>query len=442
MLELENAREKRPWGAAAIWCAVLAAIFFSTYGWANWLTEQRTDVGVYVLPWERNLPFLAWTIVPYWSIDLLYGLSLFLCASRAELSRHVRRLLMAQAVCMVGFLLFPLRFSFERPASEGLFGVMFDALMGFDRPYNQAPSLHICLLVVLWQHYARHVDGKVGRTLLHIWFGLIGVSVLTTYQHHFVDLVTGAWAGMLCLFAVDGNGARWRWGKWREDHRRSRLASCYALGSLFCWAVASLVAPTFLVWLLVWSGATLMLIACVYLFGEGAHFGKRDGRLPWWSWGLFAPYFVGARINAWLWGRRIPSQAHVHAEVYLGRLPVFAPWGTHQAHRIVDLCAELAPRGLRCGVDSVPMLDLVVPDIEQLHQAADAIEQARRAGPVLVCCALGVSRSACAVLAWLMKHCGLPIREAQAVLASARPQVVIHDGALARLEQFATKGRA
>jgi membrane-associated phospholipid phosphatase len=40
---------------------------------------------------------------------------------------------------------------------------------------------------------------KRWRWLVHIWAFLIGVSVLTAYQHHFVDVPTGALLGVACL---------------------------------------------------------------------------------------------------------------------------------------------------------------------------------------------------------------------------------------------------
>ena len=74
----------------------------------------RAEVGSVVFDWERGIPFLPWTIVPYWSIDAFYGLSLLVCTSKAELDNHARRLLTAQIVAVTCFILFPLRFTFER----------------------------------------------------------------------------------------------------------------------------------------------------------------------------------------------------------------------------------------------------------------------------------------------------------------------------------------
>jgi hypothetical protein len=42
-------------------------------------------------------------------------------------------------------------------------GALFTLLMGFDKPYNQAPSLHIGLLVVLWAVYAQQLRGTLAR---------------------------------------------------------------------------------------------------------------------------------------------------------------------------------------------------------------------------------------------------------------------------------------
>ena len=88
--------KSRPWGLAMLALAALAPFFFLSYNFANWLTSRRADVPSLVFGWEHQIPFLAWTIVPYWSLDLLYALSLFLCRTGRELRIHVFRLISAQ----------------------------------------------------------------------------------------------------------------------------------------------------------------------------------------------------------------------------------------------------------------------------------------------------------------------------------------------------------
>src|SRR5882672_4473267 len=102
----------RPWKRALAWLAFLGPFFFASYGFANWLASRRPDVGSVVFDWEHSIPFAAWTIVPYWSIDFLYALSLFVCTSRRELDVHALRLFAAQVICIAFFLAFPLTFTF------------------------------------------------------------------------------------------------------------------------------------------------------------------------------------------------------------------------------------------------------------------------------------------------------------------------------------------
>lgn len=188
----------RPWPCVAITSAAYAAL----YALSNLLTSQRADVGEGVFAWERAIPFVEWSIVPYLSICGFFLLSFFVDRDRDDggehLRRHVFRLFFVLFVSLLCYAAFPLRFTFERPPTSGMTGMMFDLLAHCDMPYNRAPSLHIGVLVLLWARFAPRVSGRCALAL-HAWFALIAVSVLTTYQHHLLDVPAGAALGVLAL---------------------------------------------------------------------------------------------------------------------------------------------------------------------------------------------------------------------------------------------------
>lgn len=434
-----TAREPGLFKPALLWLLLLAPLFFTTYGFATWVTAQRSDVPSLVFAWESHMPFWAWTIVPYWSIDLLYGFSLLLPNSRAELKRHALRLLSAQAIAVSCFLLWPLRFTFQRPELDGVFGWLFDVLTGFDKPFNQAPSLHIALLVVLWVCFARHTQG-LWRWLVHGWFALIGVSVLTTYQHHFVDVPTGALAGWLCvwLWPLDRPSPLARLRLSAAPQRR-RLAVRYALGAALFGALAGLLGGWGL-WL-IWPAVALLLVALNYaaLGAEGFQKGA-DGNLSAAVRWLLAPYLAAVWINSRLWTRAHPQPDEVVDGVWLGRIPTPAELEASPFSAVLDLCAEASLPARGVAYCSVPVLDLTPPSVEQCLSAAQAVDRLRHQGPLLVCCALGYSRSATAVAAWLLfSGRAVSVEAALIQLQRARPQVVLHAAHRQVLAQFAAQ---
>lgn len=419
----------RPWRRAAAWLALLAPFFYLTYGSANWIASQRADVPAIVFDWERAIPFIDWTIIPYWSINAFYGLSLFVCSSKDELDRHVRRLLTAQVVAVICFILFPLRFTFTQPPTHGVSGFLFATLTSFDQPFNQAPSLHIALLVILWELYARHVP-RWSLSLLHPWFLLIGVSVLTTYQHHFFDIPTGALLGFLCLWLWPDRGpSPLAVIEVTADRRRRVLAARYATGALMIGAPALWIGGWGL-WLL-WPALALAMVAGNYAFLGAAGFQKGpDGRMSLAARVLLAPYLAGAWVNSRAWTRREQACVEVAPAVALGRMPGHQTAAAFAA--VVDLCAELPRLREHAGWRAFPVLDLTRPEPQLLRAAAVAIEDARAGGGgVLVCCALGYSRSAAALATWLVAYGhAADASTAVARIRRTRPRIVLDAEAL------------
>ena len=434
---LSRAASGAVWQRGLLWLLLLGPFFFASYGAVNHFTAARPAVPSIVFGWEHHLPFWPWTIVPYWSIDLFYAASLLLCRTRLELARHARRLLTAQLLCIAGFLLAPLRFSTPRPHVDGPFGALFDALAGFDLPFNQAPSLHIVLLLILWDFYRRRVHGAA-KVAVHAWSALVGLSVLTTWQHHFIDIPTGLLVGAFCLWLWPLEGER-PTGSWSDSPKRRRLAMIYTMAAVVVAIAASIDRWT---WWLYWPAASLALVAacCAALGADGLQ-KRASGRHSLGSRLLLWPYRVGAWLNARAWTRGLPSSVAIgDGRVWLGRAPL--PWERDHGRfpQIVDVAGELALH--RGGVRSIAWLDLVVPSPQQMLHAARAVEAATARGPVLVCCALGFSRSAAVVAAWLCLHDPrLEVDDAVRAIRAARPQVVLKREWLDAIAQAVATGR-
>ena len=425
------------WKPGLLSLMLLGPFFFLSYGFANRWAAAQADVPSIVFGWERHIPFVPWTILPYWSIDPFYGLSLLICGTRQELARHLRRLLTAQVLCIAGFLLYPLRFSLPRPHVAGWEGQLFEALARFDLPYNQAPSLHIALALILWDFYRRRVHGAA-KTVVHVWSALIAVSVLTTYQHHFIDIPTGLLAGALCLWLwpLEGETPKWQW---TDTPARRRLALIYGCGAIALAMLAGLGRPA---WWLYWPAFSLALVGLCYAgFGPGGFQKRIDGRHQVASRLLFAPYQLAAWLNARHWTRGMPSSVAITERVWLGRLPL--PWEADHARfgQIIDLTAELSLR--HRGSHVHPWLDLVDPTPADLLVAAQSVQRAAAVAPALVCCALGFSRSPAVVATWLCLYAGEPtVDHAVRLLRRANPRIVLSASMLLTIEQAVTLGRA
>ncbi|MBL8882768.1 MAG: phosphatase PAP2/dual specificity phosphatase family protein [Hyphomicrobium sp.] len=423
---------KRPWTEALLWLSFLGPLFFATYLGSLEIVSWREHVPVVVFDWELHIPFLAWTIVPYWSIDALYAIALFLPPSREDLRTLAFRLLTAQLIATAIFLIAPLRLTSVIPADTGAFAFFYGALGEvITKPFNMAPSLHIALLVILWMAYVKYLPRR-WHWAVNIWAVLIGASVMTAFQHHFFDVPTGALLGLFCI---------WLWPdaapspvtQFSPSHDRHciRLATLYGVGALLCFAVGTLVWGTGL-WLW-WPAVSLAFVSYAYAGGGAATFQKSTyGHQSLAVRLLLWPYRLGALINSRAWTQALESRIEIAANVWLGRIPSQPASGLS----VIDLTAEfIRPAGAGMW-RSVPALDLVTVPPHLLREAAREIEYARtKHPPVLVCCALGFSRSAAAVAAWLVAT-GRANNGADAVvmIRRARPQIRISAEQLAAID--------
>lgn len=429
MIRRISPARKKLWARSLLWLAFLAPFFFLTYGQVNIHTATLPEVGAIVFAWEKHIPFWPWTIVPYWSIDFFYGLSLFLCTTPRELTVHGLRLVTASLAACIGFLLFPLRFSFTRPVSDGMFGWLFQQLELFDLPFNQAPSLHIILLWLLWLRFYAHLPRR-WHWLLHSWSVLIGLSVLTTWQHHFIDIITGFAVGVVISYLLPVY-FQWHW-QYRADLHRRALAIRYCFGSIVCIAAACLLQGYG--WLLLWPGFALLMVALAYLgLGTSIFQKNRQGCISISARIVLMPYQLGAWLSFLYFRRKASAMSEITPGLYLGSFPLQKSAGL----AVLDMTCEW-PRSRQTrhvAYVACPRLDLVAPDITEIEESVHALSALPQ--PVLIHCALGLSRSAIVMIAWLVKQQhAKSLAQAITIVQQARPEIVIHRGHMAALQQW------
>ena len=429
--------------------ALTGALFYTGYGLSNHYAASLAYVPEVAFAWERGIPFWEWTILPYWSLNLMYAAAFFLCRDAGEQNRYVARLVSAQIIATTCFILFPLHFGWPKPPTDGLWGVMFDSLVAFDLPYNQSPSLHIALSIIVGAFYWTRFP-KIRLPIL-LWQSLIALSVLTTYQHHFIDVPTGALLGWLVLWAIPQHGvspfrrpfgtqgrlktseasfceAKTSEASFREAKtspetrsREIKIAMLYLAGAVLS-ALPSLFGGAWL-WML-WVSVSLLVVAFAYLTGNAAVFQKQaDGRLSAAATILLLPYLAGVRLNMAYWLRGKAKTVRVRDDVWIGSISGISD----DLPAVLDVCAEYPRTRYRGAYRTLPLLDMVAPSENDLVQAALLLEALRRQhGKVLTCCALGYGRSASVVLTWLLVYGGCrDLAQATAELKQARPQMVL-----------------
>lgn len=351
---------------------VVAAIFYASYGATNALASARANVPEIYFAWERALPFWAWSIVPYWSLNLLYALGFFLCRDAGELARYVTQLLAAQVIATLFFIAFPLQMSWGKPAVSGLSGFLFSSLAAFDLPFNQAPSLHIILCVVVGAFYLRKARSVWLKVALVAWFALIGLSVLTTYQHHFIDIPTGLAAGYLVLLIRPLDGAPFSFAMAREAARYKWAALYLGLAflTLFAAILGAKIWGAWMLWLS-WASLSFALVACGYaFFGAGVFAKNEQGRHAAAAKALLFPYLCVARLNAlfWLRGRRLSDE--ILPGLYLGSVKEAGKF-----YAVLDCAAEFERPGGAQIYASLPMLDMIMPGANELKRGANELER-------------------------------------------------------------------
>ena len=413
--------------------AGLSVLFLIVYGGCNWITAHRANVGTFYFEWEHKIPFVPFFILPYMSIDLFFVVAPFLCRTDRELSVLAKRIATAIIIAGICFLLFPLRFAFLRPHTDGWLGVLFDWFRGMDAPHNLLPSLHAAFTLILCEIYFRYTRGLV-RVAVMTWFVLIALSTVLTYQHHLIDIVGGFVLAGYCFYLF------------RERTLALPVVANRRIGSYYAAGAAVLLVMSAILWpwgvLLLWPAIALGIVSVAY-FGAGPIvFQKTDGKLPWSTRFVLAPCLIGQYLSLLYYRKRCRAWDKITPEIWIGgKLSSRAAKEAlcSGVVSVLDLSAEFseAEPFREINYRNIPVLDLTSPTHEQLVEMSEYIGNQCRNGVVYVHCKIGYSRSAAAVAAYLMLSGKAKTTEgAFAMIRRVRPSIVIRPEVLSALSEF------
>lgn len=430
---------------AATTSVLLSLLFIVVYGSTNWFTAQRAeaDVGAWYFAWELTaLPYVPLLIVPYMSMDLFFFMAAFLCRSERELRVFARRVVFSILSAAAFFLLMPLKLAWPaRPGLDGWFGAFVEqsctAPFLMEYPHNLFPALHITLCLIVADVYARHTRGAL-RIIACIWFALIAISTVLTWQHHLVDVAGGAVLAVVACYLF-------RESPWRLPVVADvPIACCYAVGAALFLALVPAAWPWSL--LLLWPALGLGLLAAAYLgLGPGIY-RKEAGRVPLSARLLLAPLLQGHYGSLAYYRRRCRAWDELVPGVLIGRLLTEAEAVAviHQGvTAVLDLTSEFSETSLLRArtYRNVPILDVTAPTQEQLCEAVTFILEEAEKGIVYVHCKIGYARSAAVAAAYLLASRATTVEEAVRQVRHARPQIIIHAKTLESLHTFAGRDR-
>lgn len=411
----EAPAEPYPWRRSLAWLLAFMALLLATSALAEFIAAGRAAAsGAYA--WETRLPHFGWSLFPYAGLDLLCALSFLFWRTRGEADCHALRLTSLLLLSLLAFALFP-PMPFPAGAAPGF---PFDLLIALDQPFRRLPAFHSGLIVVLCASCARLLGAR-HRRAVHVAALVAAALLLTSRQHHFIDLPSGALLGAFCLWLwPDGEPSPLSRPHLTASPERRRLARRCLFAAGVCLLAAAF--GGFALWLL-WPAVALAVAALNYAVAGPHGFQKNDGRLSDGAILLLFPYLLAVWLGSRLRGGLVRHPEQIADGVWLGRLPGTAgpPFAA-----VLDLSAELPVPAAGWRYVHLAWLAGVPPSREQLTTAAYQIARLRRKGPVLVCSNDGRAHAVCAVAAWLLATGrAASADEALARIAARRPAATL-----------------
>ena len=263
-----------------------------------------------------------------------------------------------------------------------------------------------------------------------IWLILLGISTLTTYQHHSIDLITGSILAHLCfiLFPYRKNDFL---------YRNDQVANVYFLSG-WIMILAALLLNEFSgkFWLLLlWPALMSLWVGFQYQKNNICFLKDRKGNISWIKKVFYAPYLFIYWIF-WKFFRKNKIPVEILPGIYISSRPdaeVLHNFGITDIHSVYDLSAEMEEiQALKKQsiYHSVPFLDIGYLEISTVKKLITDITksytQLSENRKILIHCTMGFTRSSVIGILMMKNILSLPLEEALNTMKTINKDMVIH----------------
>lgn len=392
---------------------LLCSLVFSVvYNGATFYASNLENVPSFTFDFEKYIPFIGWTIIPYMTSGLFFITVFFFCKSLEELKILTKRILFIIIFAGICFVLFPLKYSFPKPIVDQYFlKIPFQFLKTFDSPFNQAPSLHIAFTIVFWSVFKNIEKWKY---FILIWLLAIALSTLTTFQHHLIDVFTGVLLAYLSfiLFPFRKNDILFR---------NDIVAHYYYFIGILVLFIAFLFQKYFgQFWLLlIWPSFVILTIGFHYQKNNVYFLKNKKGEISVLNFIFYAPYILLYKLS-WIFYRKNRLPVEIAPQLFLSSrlsnndLQKF----NHTPTYIFDLSAEMEENEILINKTNYtfhPILDIgTFNEMQTEYLIATICSIYSKLNPtekILIHCTMGVSRSSAIGILVIKNILSLPLDE-------------------------------
>lgn len=398
-----------------VWLLYLGIVFFLLYGSVNQYALITQTDNSFFMQWERNIPFIESFIIPYMSSDILFIIAFLLPQTRISLKVLALRSFVTIVISVLIFALLPLKFTFEKPIVDNFLFKMLE----MDLPYNQMPSLHVSLAVILWFSMKNNIQSKLIKLVLFIWLILVVLSTLLVYQHHFIDIPTGLLLGVLIVYLINEKRENY-FTKSFTTPRNIKIAFYYLILSIIFMILSFKLSSIICLYLFL----SIFSLTAIYSFGLNNFLISKNPYINILQKIFFLPYFIGSHLSWIYYKKKIPFISKFNENIYFGRQAdkdEYKKLKEMGIKKIINLCPELQFNKTNILEKKYNFLDLTMQSPKNILEVIKEIENSN--DKIYIHCKLGMSRTILVISSYML-YKGNSFEDIENFLKERRPLYV------------------